>query len=322
MSIVFIRFPAPPGDAHPGDALQRAALLERLLARADACTDVTDWRLEAYRVLAGDSEAAPAVGPAALHAALRFGAGASAFRSARAYMATPVHCVAAMTNVRLPPGGVLRLESAEAAELADDFNRVFAAGAQRLIAAPDESLCCVFEPGIVATGADPLSVVGHDIHGFLPSGPDGASMRRLMCEIEMWLFEHRVNQRRAAAGALPVTGLWIWGGGPTVSRLPSLRGWMLGADPFFAAWPALAASGLAAAPGRAGDPGLIVIADLPGSAAWREAQVAWLLPALASLRSGRIARLELCAGQRRYSLSARWRWRFWRRSRPWWEFFE
>jgi hypothetical protein len=91
---------------------------------------------------------------------------------------------------------------------------------------------------------------------------------------------------------------------------------MLGADPFFAAWPALAAAGLT------GNAGVIVVADLPGSAAWQEAQVAWLLPALASLRSGRIARLELCAGQRRYSLSARWRWRFWRRPRPWWEFFE
>ncbi len=334
MSIVFIRFPAPPGDAHPGDALQRAPLLERLLARADGCTEVADWRLEAYRVLADGSEAAPAVGPAALHAALRFGAGASASRSATAYVATPVHCVAAMTNVRLPPGGVLRLESAEAAELADDFNRVFAAGAQRLIAAPDGSLSCVFESGVMATGADPLSVVGHDIHGFLPSGPGGASVRRLMCEIEMWLFEHRVNQRRAAAGALSITGLWIWGGGPTVARLPSLRGWMLGADPFFAAWPALAAAGLAAAPGFAAAPrliaasglaggsGVIVAPDLPGSAAWNEAQVAWLLPVLASLRSGRIARLELCAGQRRYSLSARWRWRLWRRSRPWWEFFE
>jgi len=316
VSIVFIRFPAPPGDAHPGDALQRAPLLERLLARADGCTDVADWRLEAYRVLADGSEAAPAVGPAALHVALGHGAGASASRSATAYVATPVHCVAAMTNVRLPPGGVLRLESAEAAELADDFNRVFAAGAQRLIAAPDGSLCCVFESGVMATGADPLSVVGHDIHGFLPSGPGGASVRRLMCEIEMWLFEHRVNQRRAAAGALPITGLWIWGGGPTVSRLPSLRGWMLGADPFFAAWPALAA------PGLTGNAGVIVVADLPGSASWHAAQVAWLLPALASLRSGRIARLELCAGQRRYSLSARWRWRFWRRARPWWEFFE
>jgi len=322
VSTVFIRFPAPPGDAHPGDALQRAPLLERLLARADAWARVADWRQEAYRVLADGAEAAPAVGSAALHAALGHGAGASASPCATAYLATPVHCVAAMTNVRLPPGGVLRLECAEAAELADDFNRVFADGAQRLIAAPDGSLCCVFEREVVAAGADPLSVVGHDIHGFLPSGPDGASVRRLMCEIEMWLFEHRVNQRRAAAGALPVTGLWIWGGGPIVSRLPRLRGWMLGADPFFAAWPALAAPGLAAAPALAGDSGVIVVADLPGSAAWREAQVACLLPALASLRSGRIAALELCAGQRRYRLSARWRWRWWRRSRPWWEFFE
>ncbi|HMD74759.1 MAG TPA: hypothetical protein VKG05_12930, partial [Steroidobacteraceae bacterium] len=66
---------------------------------------------------------------------------------------------------------------------------------------------------------------------------------------------------------------------------------------------------------------VIMVADLPGSDAWRAAEVSWIVPALDSLRTRRIESLELSAGGRRYRLTARWRWRLWRRSRPWWEFF-
>ncbi len=231
-----------------------------------------------------------------------------------------MHCVATMATVRLPQGGVLRLDAAEAAALAADFNRVFVEGGQRLLAAPDGSMCCVFDRPLAATTVDPLEAVGSDIHGFLPSGADGPMLRRFMSEIEMWLFEHPLNQRRTAAGAPPVTGLWLWGGGSMISRLPTLRGAIAGWDPLFAAWPELAL-----APGwsgiRAAASAVVVIADSPGSEAWRAVEVAWILPALAWLRSGGLESLDLSAGGRRYHLSARWRRRLWRRTRPWWEFF-
>jgi len=326
LSTVFVRFPAPQGDWHENReldeaALQRSPLLERLLTRADRA-DVEDWRLAAYRVLAQGSEDPPAVGAAALHAALGTGAagGAGVNSATSAFVATPVHCVATMTSVRLPPGGLLRLEGAEAALLATDFNRVFADGGQRLVAAPDGSVCCVFDRPVDATSADPVGVVGSDIHGFLPSGPDGPMLRGFMSEIEMWLFEHPVNQRRATLGTPPITGLWLWGGGPTLSRLPTLRGSIVGTDPLFGAWPELAVP-----PRFGGDREpvsvVIMVADLPGSDAWRAAEVSWIVPALDSLRTRRIESLELSAGGRRYRLTARWRWRLWRRSRPWWEFF-
>jgi hypothetical protein len=325
LATVFIRFPAPPGDWHESResdeaVLQRSPLLERLLTRAESA-EIDDWRFAAYRVLAEGPEDPPAVGAAALYAALGTGAagGAAAPTGVCAFVATPVHCVATMTSVRLPAGGILRLEAAEAAELAADFNRVFVDGGQRLVAAPDGSISCVFDRAVDATSADPVGIAGNDIHGFLPSGPDGPVLRRLISEIEMWLFEHPLNRRRATAGAPPITGLWLWGGGPTLSSLPKLRGSIVGTDPLFGAWPELALPSRPA--GDRADSAVVLIADLPGSDAWREAEASWIVPALESLRARRIERLDLSAGSRRYRLTARWRWRLWRRSRPWWEFF-
>jgi hypothetical protein len=329
LSTLFVRFRTPHRDLleNPtlgGTALQRSPLLERLLARADRA-ELDDWRRAAYRALARGPEDPPAVGAAALLAARDVasagpGIGPGAGSGQSAFMATPVHCVATMSTVHLAADGVLRLEAAEAAELAADFNRRFLDGGQRLVAASDGSLCCVFDHPVNATSADPVDVAGNDIHGFLPSGPDGPMLRRAMSEIEMWLFEHRLNQRRAAAGAPLVTGLWLWGGGPTIAQLPALRGSIVGYDPLFGSWPELAQP-LRSDGERPAAPTVVIVADLPGSAAWREAESTWIVPALAALRSGRIATLDLSAGSRRYRLTARWRWRLWRRTRPWWEFF-
>jgi hypothetical protein len=136
-----------------------------------------------------------------------------------------------------------------------------------------------------------------------------------MSEIEMWLHEHALNAQRTARGELPISGLWLWGGGSTLAELAPLPIWIGGRDPLFSAWstrPVLQAST---------GSGIVVLDAAPGSAAWPDAEALWLLPALRDLALGQIAALELSAGARRYSLSARWRWRWWRRSRPWWESF-
>jgi hypothetical protein len=67
--------------------------------------------------------------------------------------------------------------------------------------------------------------------------------------------------------------------------------------------------------------GVVVIAAEPGTHEWLDVESRWLEGSLADLRSGRIARLDLSAGKRRFSVSSGWRWRFWRRHRPWWESF-
>ena len=43
--------------------------------------------------------------------------------------------------------------------------------------------------------------------------PRSQALRRLGAEMEIWLHEHAVNRLRSERGELPVTGLWLWGGG-------------------------------------------------------------------------------------------------------------
>ena len=141
MSVVYVRFPVAPGDAEEPRSTDR--VLGRLLARADGPTAIEDWREDAIRFVTHGKSAAPAVGPvawwaASLDAAAPAHARGASDREAPApgghvCVATPVHCVAGMSSVGLPPGGILRLEADEAGEFAADFNRVFHGGGRRLV---------------------------------------------------------------------------------------------------------------------------------------------------------------------------------------------
>lgn len=303
LSTVYIRF-----AARPPLTLVRAPLLERLLARADAEACEEDWRARAFRIIAPQAPM-PAIATAALrgHSQGRIGAWA--------LVASPVHLVAGMSSVSMAVDGILDLEPAEADLLVADFNRVFDGAGVRLVRGGTAPLLCLFDAPLCATTIDPEEVLGQDIGEFLPHGADSARLRRLMSEIEMWLFRHAVNERRSASAVPAISGLWLWGGGASDSPLPAVQGWAVGGDPLFAAF-----AGPAHFTGTCGS-GVAVITDWPGSAGWRHAEQNWLAPAAGELRSGRLKRLDLSAGRHCFSVGARGVLRFWRRPRPWWESF-
>jgi len=287
---------------------QRSPLLERLLARADGCTAVTDWRADAFRIIAPRMTSMPGVGAAALCA------GVGAVDAASVFLATPVHYVAEMSSVRLPADGILSLRQADADALAVDFNRVWNDAGIRVLAGRSADLFCLVDQALDVKTHDPEEVLDQRIEDHLPTGNAAACLRQLMSEIEMWLFEHAVNRSRTANAAVAVNGLWLWGGGPALTSLPPVDGWTAGDDPFFSAFAARRESSDTAS-------GVMVTAAEPGSAEWRDVESSWLERSLADLRSGRIARLDLSAGGRCFSVGARWNWRRWRRHRPWWEYF-
>jgi hypothetical protein len=288
---------------------QRAPLLERLLARAVGSTVVTDWRVDAFRLIAPAMTSMPGVGAAALYADV------GTVDAASVFLATPVHYVAEMSNVRLPADGILSLDQAEADALAADFNRVWYDAGIRLLAGRHADLYCAVVQALEVTTHDPEEVLDRRIENHLPTGAAAPRLRQLMSEIEMWLFEHAVNRSRAANAMAAVSGLWLWGGGSALTSLPRVDGWTAGNDPFFNAFAARPES----SPGAAS--GVMVTAAEPGSAEWRDIESRWLERSLAELRSGRIARLDLSAGNRCFSVGSRWNWRPWRRHRPWWEYF-
>jgi hypothetical protein len=226
-------------------------------------------------------------------------------------IAAPVHYVAEMSNVRLAPDGLLALRLAEAEALAVDFDRVWGDSGTRLIAGRSADLYCIFDRALQVTTCDPQDVQNLHIAEYLPAGPDAPALRRLMSEIEMWLFEHAVNGARGGQGLQPITGLWLWGGGAPLASLPKVQGFCAGDDVFFNAFTGVVSGGA----------GVIVVPEAPGTDAWRVAESRWLGSAIPQLRSGKISRLDLSAGTRCFSVTARATRRFWRRRKPWWEFF-
>jgi hypothetical protein len=299
VSAQYFRFSArTPADP------RRSSLLEQLLARADTFASSSDWRVDAFRVIAPQAATMPAVAAAALYA------DRGAMEAAWVCIAAPVHHLAEMNNVRLAPEGMPTLRRDEAEALALDFNRVWSDSGTRLLAGRSAVLYCIFDRALHVTTRDPEDAVGRHIEEYLPVGGGAPVLKQLMSEIEMWLFEHPVNGARAAQGLAPITGLWLWGGGAAITSLPTIQGFCAGNDVFFNAFTRQAAGG-----------GVIVMPDVPGSDAWREAESQWLKPAVAQLREGVISRLDLSAGARCLSVSARALLRFWRRRKPWWEWF-
>jgi hypothetical protein len=285
----------------------RAPSLERLLARADARAQVADWRAQAFRLIAAENAQTPAVATAA------FSASDSGAAGAWVCIATPVHFLAGMSSVSLPPDGILALDPSEADALGADFNGVFGGEGVRLIRGRDSVLLLLFDAPLRATMTPPEDVAGRDIWTHLPRGTDSRRVRRLMSEIEMWLFEHAVNEHRRARSTPIISGLWPWGEGRADVPPPAVHGWTAGDDPLFGAYPRESRY-----PG-ADRSGVVAVSDWPGTPAWRDVEDRWLMPALGDLRSGRLRSIDLSAGNLCYSLSAGALRRFWRRARPWWE---
>lgn len=297
---------------------RRVSLLEQLIACADDSAPVTDWRADAFGVIAPQGACMPAVAAAALcadRAAVDTAAvDAGAVDAAWVCAATPVHYEAEMSSVRMPVDGMLSLTPAGAETLASDFNRVWKGSGIRMTAARSAQLFCIFDRALKVVTHDPEDVLDRHIEEFLPAGEDAARLKQLISETEMWLFEHEVNRARTELNLPVINGLWFWGGGAPVASLPNLQGWAAGDDLFFNAF--------SAPRDEKFQSGVVATGCVPGSDQWHAVESRWLHPAVAMLRTRRISRLQISAAHRCFTVTARGLRRFWRRRKAWWESFE
>jgi hypothetical protein len=134
-------------------------------------------------------------------------------RDRMAWIATPVHLVAGLSSVHLDARGLLQVELEARRELAADFNSVFAESGFRLEALPSAGFLMSGPRIADQDTVDPARILGASITEVLPEASTAPMLRRLVAEIEMWLHDHRVNVARQRSGRLPVTALWLWGGG-------------------------------------------------------------------------------------------------------------
>lgn len=129
------------------------------------------------------------------------------------WLATPVHLVAGLSSVHLDERGLLEVELGVRQTLAAEFNSLFAGSGFRLEALPAAGFLMRGPPLANVSTVDPARVLGASINEALPPASQAPELRRLSAEIEMWLHEHPANQQRAKRGRLPITALWLWGGG-------------------------------------------------------------------------------------------------------------
>lgn len=129
---------------------------------------------------------------------------------ALAWIATPMHLIAGMTSVHVDRRSILRLDPEEQAMLAADFQRVFHDSGFHLQPLEAGDFLMLGPQMSRAETKEPARAMGASMSEHAGSNP---ALRKLVVELEMWLHDHPINDTRRRRGELPVTGLWLWGGG-------------------------------------------------------------------------------------------------------------
>jgi hypothetical protein len=167
--------------------------------------------------------------------------------------------------------------------------------------------------------------------------PRSQALRRLGAEMEIWLHEHPVNRLRSERGELPVTGLWLWGGGTLapVPRMPCANpaadDRAFGREPYLEGlWCARGArvralpESLADLTALPGERSVVVVDVSDFLASERRADVGdalglldarWMAPAADLLSRGALCGLTVIANDRRLTLGRRDALKCWRRAR-------
>ena len=179
----------------------------------------------------------------------------------------------------------------------------------------------------------PSAVAQLAIDQRLPSGRDGKKIHALMNEIQMALYQSKVNQQREASGKSAVNSVWLWGRGETALVCESAAVTVWGDDVTASALTARCEiehlhtisqpEGVAEIirhPWR-GQLKLVLLNQPTGPALERHQQMdlaqfehAWAAPLLKYLRSGHVRLLEIVDMRRKLTISTLDSWKFWRRS--------
>ncbi len=309
-----------------------APTLEHLARFGDRRTLTEGWRAWIARWAGLPQYAGEA--PAAVAAA---GAAVPVQANRTVWLATPLHLVAGLTSVHSDRRSLLHLTTAEAETLAAAFAVTFRGSGLDLHPLESGELL-LSGPAEMASAitTEPARLLLTPIAESLASGEGAAALRRLGAEIEMWLYAHPLNEQRTRRGAPPVSTLWVWGGGPSVSTggviAQKVAASAFGTDAYL--WGLWRLAGGESRPrpvdwaALVGEPRaesalcVVEVAELlHAHSSWHLADAVaeidrrLLAPSLAALHRGELDRLVLLANDHCSSLRAASRWQLWRHLR-------
>lgn len=234
-----------------------------------------------------------------------------------------VHFAAGMNDVAASMlGGELALDERDSCEIARTLAAHLAPLGYELHAAEEGEWRMRCPRVLLARSLPPAIAFERSLKEALPSGEDGAELRRLMTEMQMLLHEHAVNARRARAGLAAANGVWIW----SVANLArTITHRMLpigfGDDSYLKGLYFLHSQAVKAETfdvetlrEAARSSRKVVALVRPGAMAALESD--WLKPLYEELRSGGLAQLAVYIDRWRIELRRRDLLRFWRRPLP------
>lgn len=322
--------PQDPGPGEDSPGLPSLPGLSRLLRRARRLPDAPDWRAGVLTALGG---------PADLPAAALAACAAGIAPGRPLCLAAPLHLVAGISRVHLPPGGRPLLGAEEEQAWCTAFNAEFGGDGVRLhVAAPGGGWLLEAPFAAAARDAAPEGLVGAPLERRAAGSGEERALRRLLAEAEMWFAAHALNQQRERRGERPINALWLWGGALAQS-VPALAepgyiaatgqpdAWLAGLAAH-AGVPLAAGGGFEAALRAMPSSGegitalLVPAADghEPARRYWQRVEEEWIAPALHAFEAGNIAGLRLQLGRTAWQLPRRGLLGWLRRERRvWWQ---
>ncbi|MCR4300416.1 MAG: hypothetical protein NUV51_02295 [Sulfuricaulis sp.] len=226
--------------------------------------------------------------------------------------ADPVHLSLNRDRLILADASRLEVTLQEANRLVAEVMEVFKADGWLLKAPHPERwyLKPLKPPKLTTTSLS--QVVGRDIHGFLPRGPDDKAWHTILNELQILLHTATVNTEREKNGKLPINSLWFWGSGrlPRITPVSWTRVWSN--EPVTLSLAKLSGTAGRALPENYADwrrqskqPGedLVILNEVLGASLYADAtdwheslkklEQSWMEPLLNDLKSGTIARATL-----------------------------
>lgn len=233
--------------------------------------------------------------------------------------ADPVHLEARLNHVLLRTLGAAQAQKSEIRALIDFLQKSLGEGSGFAFALVGKLAYLRGDEAIATAPLSAAAIDGLEPAAFMPAGAAASGYLRLLSEAQMCLHDHEINQRREAAGLMPINSVWIWGGGRAPQKTVRVLPPMFGDDPLLKGYWESCTGVVAPWPGNFKEclefalKDFVVITPQTGGAG--DALGMYLAELQAMLNSGRLDRLQLLF---RDGLTARFgpfdRFRFWRRS--------
>ena len=128
------------------------------------------------------------------------------------WLADYVHLALGTDQATLLPRSGLDITAPESQALFDALAPVFLDSGFAASLAACGRLRVTLPAGFAPKTASPDAVAGHPLHAWWQTDAASRPWRRVLNEVQMVWHDHNVNEDRQARGALPVNGLWLYGG--------------------------------------------------------------------------------------------------------------